>query len=249
MSAPHENFSAEELERLRTAFRADSRSSVPEHDPEDGPDPGEIWDAVAGELDAERVQELVEQMSTDAGLAEEWRMARDMQTEVSSFPSGELLMVKAPTGSEAKPEAKAEGTVIAAAHRFRRVAGPIIGLAVAAMLLIVVGLPKKDAPPAQYRAGEGQQIESLIPRGEALPRDAFVLRWSEIDGAVYSLLVSGADLQVIDQPSELTSASYQVPATSLEGVEGEVYWQVEASLPDGSSLTSKTFVQLVIDQQ
>ena len=237
MSAPNENFSAEELERLRTAFQTGSQAPVPEHSPEDGPDPGEIWDAVAGELDPERVQELVEQMATDASLAEEWRMAREMQTEVSSFPSGELLMVQAPPKTESK--------VISAAHRFRRAAGPIIGLAVAAMLLVVVGLPKKDAPPAEYRAGQGQQIESLIPRGEALPSDAFVLRWSEIDGAVYSLLVSGADLRVIDQPSELTSASYQVPAASLEGVEGEVYWQVEASLPDGSSLTSKTFVQTI----
>lgn len=235
MSPPNENpLSAPEHGRLREAFQ--SLSEAPQ--PELCPSPEQLWDAVAGVLDTEATHALIEHTAACAGCAEEWRLAREMQ----GSPARE-----APTGEAPAAEAPGEGRgrVIAAAHRFRRAAAPIIGLAVAAMLLLVVGLPKKEAPPAEYRAGQAEEIQSLIPRGEALPRELFVLRWSELDGAVYSLVVSGADLRVIDQPSELTEAIYQVPAAALEGVDGEVYWQVEAALADGSTLSSKTFVQAI----
>lgn len=237
MSSPTEpNISDRELERLRRAFQA----PVETPEPDSSPPPEQIWDAVHGELEDSEVQELILHTAVNASSALEWRLALEMKRAGESDSDAETL-------GGAVPEIAPEGRVLPAAHRFRRVIAPIVGLAVAAMLLIVVGLPRQEAPPVEYRAGESRQIESLIPRGEALPRDAFVLRWSELEDATYSLVLSGADLQVLDQPRGLTEAIYQVPVAKLEAIEGELYWQVEAELADGSTVASKTFVQTVSD--
>ena len=229
--SPTESPSPAELDRLRRAFQAHPEE-IP--DPGNCPTPQELWDAVSGDLESARMQELIEHTATCPSCAEEWRLARDM--------------AQATAAEEDKQDAEDQedqGIVVPAAHRFRRAFGPLMGLAAAAVLLLVLNLPQPEPPIPVYRAGAEQEIESLVPSDEALPRDAFILRWSEVEGAVYGLLISGADLEVIDQPQDLHNTTYQVPAELLEAVEGVIYWQVEATLPDGTSKTSKTFVQVI----
>ena len=230
--SPTNSSSPAELERLRRAFQAHSEE-IP--DPANCPAPQELWDAVNSALDTARIQELIEHTATCPSCAEEWRLARDMAQDVESHEE-----------EQPEEEPESEGVVISAAHRFRRSVTPFIGLAAAAAaLFLVLRPPQTEAPAPVYRAGAEQEIESLVPSDQALPRDAFVLQWSEIDGAVYGLLISAADLEVIDQPQDLDTNTYQVPADLLESVEGTIYWQVEATLPDGTSKTSKTFVQAI----
>ncbi len=65
------------------------------------------------------------------------------------------------------------------------------------------------------------------------------------------MVVSDADLEVLAQAGDLTQARFLVPADALAGlVSGaELYWQVEAVLPDGSSRTSRTFINRLAQTQ
>ena len=217
--------SERELRSLRGAFAAHNYETP---DPEQCPNPDRIWAAVQGELTADERMAIIEHTGVCSTCAEEWRLARELSVQSSA-------------GSDlgSKPEAK----VLGGRGRFRRAVAPFAGLAAAAMLMWVVVSPPQNDPPA-FRAGESSAIESLVPSDEALSREDCVLRWSAEEGAVYSILVSDADLAVISQAEDLTEPEHRIEPERLESLEtgAELYWQVTAVLPDGSSRASKTFV-------
>jgi hypothetical protein len=75
----------------------------------------------------------------------------------------------------------------------------------------------------------------------ALPREAFLLRWSPAGtGARYRVLVTLADLTVLDTASGLVDAEYRIPVSALAKVPSgaAVLWRMEARLADGSTLGS-----------
>jgi hypothetical protein len=70
------------------------------------------------------------------------------------------------------------------------------------------------------------------------------LRWQAPEGARFDVRVTTEDLRVLDTASGLTIPEHTVPAEMLEGLDSgaKVFWQVEATLPDGSTIQSGTFI-------
>ncbi len=220
-----------ELEALRRALTA-LTDRAPE--PDRCLEPDRIWAAAHGDLATEERREIIDHTASCADCAEAWRLAREVGREVAGGTDQATTEPSPATG----------GRVLAMGHRFRRFAAPLAGLAAAAVLLLVVGLPREGPAPPELRAGETATIRSLLPAGEPLARDRCLLRWSEVAGARYFVLVSDAQLAVVARAQDLTQPRFQVPPESLAGLGAgvEIYWRVEAVLPDGSSSSSRTFV-------
>jgi hypothetical protein len=125
-----------------------------------------------------------------------------------------------------------------------------VPLAAAAALVVVVGLmlrqgPIRDDQPPQYRTGEEIAIQSLLPEEAPLPRSACLLRWSAgPEGSRYNVEVATADLEVIARARGLEREEFAVPANRLADLPpgAELLWRVEATLPDGRTITTPTFI-------
>ncbi len=221
-----------DLEDLRRAFVApDDVNSLHQTDASEScPEPDRIWAAVNGELASEETHDIIDHTASCAACAEAWRLARQVGHETARH-------------ADEQP-AEEGGRVLSMGHRFRRFTAPLAALAAAAVLVLMVSLPSESPAPPEFRAGESASIQSLVPADVPLARDSCLLRWSEVEGARYSVVVSDAQLTVVAQARDLTSAQFQVPAESLARLASgaELYWRVEAVLPDGSSRSSTTFV-------
>ena len=211
----------QELEALRRAFAA-SADETP--DPDACPDADLLWAATRRELDAEQTLELIEHTASCPACAEAWRLARDLADSHGERDG-------------------ANGRTLSMAHRFRR-AAPLVGLAAAAMLAVVLGRPTRSPDPPEMRAGDTVEIRSLVPDDRVLPRDRCLLQWTGIEGARYSVLVSGPDLVPVAQVEDLEQPRLLIPRESLVGLGPgtRLYWQVQAILDDGTTKSSKTFV-------
>jgi hypothetical protein len=122
--------------------------------------------------------------------------------------------------------------------------------ALAAGLLIAVGVYRTQQPvqPSIYRGAPHAGISSLLPQGQALPREAAVLRWSPLAGAVsYDVQVSTEDLRPVTTAKSQTGTEYRIPPSALAGLPAgaRILWQVEAVRPDGTHENSPTFVTAV----
>jgi hypothetical protein len=212
------------LERLREAYLSGG-----ERGSASGgcPDPTQIWAAVRGELPAERSRVLLEHSLGCASCRQAWRLARELAAE------GErrgLREEAGPGGNRFDPR-----------QRWR-------WLAAAAALVLAVSLPLllgrgRPGPPV-VRGSEVGEIRSLLEDGADLPRDRFVLRWSPGPaGTRYAIRVADGDLNVIFEKRALEMSEVTVPETALVRLppDGEVLWQVEAVLPDGARVTSRTY--------
>jgi len=229
------NPTTKEIDALRRAFAADEPSEAPGAECVDD---ARIWAAVHGELPIEEIHGVVEHLATCPACAQSWRFAMHLGD---------------------RPEA-AEGDVpnrsFAARRSVRPWAPALRSLAAAAVLVLAVGLGfhllRDEAPRHRGAVPEsetpaivpGPTLESLLPAAESLPRESFVLRWSEVEGAVYDLYVTTADLDEIVVARGLEGASYQVPQEVLAAVPTgvELYWRVEARQRDGDTLHSGTFI-------
>lgn len=211
---------AGDVAALRAAFQATGDRAP---DPESCPRPETILRAVRGELPPAELRSVVDHTTVCAACAEDWRLAVAYQRELD-----EAVPARAP----------AHGSVI-----WRRWAAA----AAAGLALFAVGLGWSGwfgtTDPA-YRNGRRQAIRSLVPEGAALPREAFVLRWTAVPGAAaYEVEVTTEALAPIASAKRLPAPELQVPPTSLAGLPPgtRLYWQATALLADGSRLPSATF--------
>lgn len=210
------------LDRLRRAFASlDARSD----EPGPSPSPEAVWRAAAGELDPAATRELADRLVDDPELAREWRLALELICE----------------------QRGGAGDVVPAHPRWRR---PL--LAVAASALIVLGAAavwRTTRPSAPvYRAVGAAPVVAVAGDGETLPRDAFVLRWSTVEGARrYRVSVSDAGLDLLHESDGLRSTSLRVPPDDLDRVAdgAHVLWQITAVTEEGATVTSPTFVAIV----
>lgn len=215
-----------QLAALRDAFAAQPNRGP---HPKLCPQPETILEAVNGELSPEQIREMVEHTALCASCAEDWRLARAFQAEEKAAGAA-----TPPNVVPFAPRQRLRNFALAAA---------------AALALVVVGVQWLQQPQTDpgYREG-GQQtgIRSLLPEGEALPRDRFVLRWAApgAPGATYDVQVSTEDLRVVATAEDLRGTEYQVPESALAGLpaSARLLWKVEAGLPGGGRLSSPTFV-------
>jgi hypothetical protein len=119
------------------------------------------------------------------------------------------------------------------------------GLAASIVAAAVAGL-RPSAPV--YREGAARPIRSLIAEDRALPRSAFVLRWTGgAPGSRYDVDVATEDLAVLHRARGLEKAELTVPEAALAALPAgaRVLWRVEAQAPDGTRASGMTFVTRV----
>lgn len=213
---------------LREAFAA--RTGPGPGGPGACPAPERIYDAARGALPPGEVREVVEHMALCAECAEAWRLAAALEEE-----------------------ARAGGAVAApAAARRPWYLQPVRVAATVALALVAVAVvwTEVQAPEEEpvFRGGE-LEIRSLLPEGEALPREEAVLRWTPVPeedpgGTTYDVRVTTQDVFVAVADVEgLEEPRYEIPAGALEALVAgtELLWRVEAHLEDGRSVASPTF--------
>jgi len=211
-------------QRLAEAFRAIEDAAEPavsERDRE------RIWLAVAGELPAEERRALVEQAARSAAYAEAWRVAHEMWRAAQ----GEVGATTDPTASPRAWRWTAQSLAAAAVL----IVGTTIGL---------VSLRDQHAVE-QFRSSPGYVVQSRVPDDGALPREAFRLQWAPgPDGSRYRIRVTAEDLAVLAFAADLDAPEFLVAAPLLAHLPAgaTVLWQVDAYLPDGDRVTSRTFV-------
>ncbi|HEV7509353.1 MAG TPA: hypothetical protein VGS07_31040 [Thermoanaerobaculia bacterium] len=223
------NQDTQELERLRAAFTAPAASPAPE----DCPSPETLWSAVRGELPPQALREVVDHTARCAACAEDWRLA----VEVSRQAEAE----------EETASGRLPGNVVVG--RFGRLGSwrsAAAAVALAASLLVAVGIYREAAVPSQptYRESQQATVRSLLAAGQALPRQAAVLRWTPLAGATsYDVSVSTEDLRQVASAQGQTATAYQLPQDALAGLPpgAKLLWLVDAVFPDGHHVTSPTF--------
>ena len=218
----------QELARLRAAFAAPVAVAP---DPESCPAPEAIWAAVRGELPPRELREVLEHTASCTACAEDWRLAAELDRQSAATAD----VVTAP------------GKVITGRFgQWRAFAGVA---ALAACLLIAIGLNRtgevgpKD-PAYRDAPAPGTVVRSLLPDGQALPRQGAVLRWTPVVGAAsYDVRVSTEDLRVVQTAQGQTATEYRVPESALAGLApgAKLLWQVEAVFPDGTRQSSPTY--------
>ena len=216
----------DELERLRVAFCSVAEEGRPDNNALDA---DRIWQAVRGELPPAEVEEMVDLASRSPDSAAAWRLATELSRELDETRDVAVVRIDR-----------------------RRPMRWAIGLAAAAVVMIGVGLPifrsLTPEPTPALRAAAQFEIASELPADQALPRDAFELRWTPAgEGSLYDIVLTDSELAVLDRASFLEKPSYVAPAAALSSLlEGaEVWWKIDATRPDGSRVSSLTFVTRV----
>lgn len=215
---------AQNFARLRAAFQA---PAGPAPAPETCPAPETIWAGVRGELQPQQMREVLDHTASCASCAEDWRLAAEIEREASRAATA------------------APGKVIAG--RFGQWRPLAAAAALAAGLLIAVGVYHAgDFGPQEptYRNVEQTEVRSLLPEGQALPRQGAVLRWTPVPGATsYDVQVSTEDLQAVATAQGQTATEYRIPESGLANLAPgtRLMWQVDAVFPDGTRRGSPTF--------
>lgn len=219
------NQDAQQLARLRAAFAAPGPAPYPHV----CPSPETLWSAVRAELPPQQMREVVEHIALCPACAEDWRLAAELNRQAETA-----------VAATAAPGKILQG-------RFRQWRPLAAAAALAAGLLIAVGLYRTGGPgpqPPAYREAQHAGIRSLLPAGQALPRQAALLRWSPLAGVVsYDVQVSTEDLRTIATAKGQTAPELQIPASALSNLPpgARLLWQVDAIRPDGTHETSPTF--------
>ncbi len=206
-------------DRLKDAFR-DLAATSPARCSDDDLD--RVWRAVSGDLPAEERRSMIARVAVDPAYAEAWRVAHELQqARRGDLPATALL----------EPRSWSPAW---------------LGLAAALVAGVGFGIFQIQRTPANnFRTQAPYAVESPMASDTALPRDAFVLRWTPgPEGSRYQLRVTTEDLRVIATVSDISAPEYRVPADSLSTVPAgsRVFWQVVASMPNGERISSPTFV-------
>jgi hypothetical protein len=215
------NDEAQQISRWRAAFAEPDAAP----DPASCPTPETLWSAVRGELPKERMAAVVDHVAACAACAEDWRLAAEIVRQEERAAAGPAKVIPGRFG-QWRPLAAAA--------------------ALAAGLLIAVGLYHTQQPPREptYREARHAGIRSLLAEGQALPRQAAVLRWSPLAGASsYDVQVSTEDLRPVAAAKGQTATEYRIPESALAGLPAgsRLLWQVDAVRADGTHENSPTF--------
>lgn len=205
----------EEIEVLRRAFTAPG-GTAPQ--PADCPAPETIWAAVHGELPPGPLRDVIDHTATCPACAEEWRLAVEMEREEESA-----------------------GSAVAPPRRPRRWArlAPYLAAA-AAVLLLVIGLPRMKHPGEPILRGP-KPVVSQLDEGQELPRSHCLLRWSGPAGATYAVEVHTQVGEPVAREQDLAATQYLVPESALAAISTgtRLEWQVTATLPGEAPRRSK----------
>jgi hypothetical protein len=190
-----------------------------------------LWEAAHGELSPDHVAAVVDHVAQCALCAEAWEIAADLAKEAAPAQPARVLTFPS-----------------------RRV-WTWASLAAAAVIALGVFVVPRDwitregeSPADVYRTESSPALRLLIPDGQALPRNAAVLKWSSAgDNATYSIQVATDDLTPVAKADHLNATEYTVPETALSALPAgaKLVWRVQASWPDGRSIRSAASMIIV----
>ncbi len=183
------------------------------------PDPETIWRAVRRELPLAERRELVRHLRVCPSCAADWRIAIEELPKIT-----------------ARRRPLALWATLAAA------------MILAAVPVLMTWDSHRRGPDPVWRTARPSRIESLLDETLALPRDAFVLRWSAVgEDARYLVEATTPDLGELFKARELSEPECRIPEEKLSAIEdgGTILWRVEAYLPDGREESSGAFVARV----
>ena len=208
---------------LRRAFQALADSVA---EPCSREDLDRIWLAASGELTAAERHEIVELLAISPACAEAWRVAYELRSSVPPVP------------------------VAVDTRRWMHRSAPWLAAAAVLLLATAVVLVSRRQEPADttLRTATQYVVESLVPSGATLPRDAFHLRWNAgPQDSRYQVRVSTDDLRVITTAADLPVSELVVNPALLADLptRSRIFWQVEVAFPNGERISSRTFVVLV----
>jgi hypothetical protein len=186
-----------------------------------------IWLAVSGVLPPEERHALVERMATDPACAEAWRVAH------------ELWLASQGRARDAAGDSTGPSP--------RRWTSAWLGAAAVLLVGTTIGLItlRDEREGDEFRSSPGYAVESRVADDATLPREAFLLRWAPgPEGSRYQIRVTTDDLTVLAAAADLGVPEFLVAAPLLSRLPAgaAVLWQVDAYLPDGQRVTSRTFV-------
>lgn len=181
--------------------------------------------AVAGELDENELESLLDRLHLEPALAEAWRTAVVVRNELAG------------QGRDGRPAVRGRWYAF-------------VGLAAVAVLAVAIPsmLHWRGELETVMRESPRDSIESLLEDGTALPRDAFDLEWQASgDHGAFRIHVLDADLGVLHEEASIQNTELRVPAAALADLDpgSTVLWWVETTGPSGLRLRSPTFVQRV----
>jgi hypothetical protein len=195
------------------------------------PPPERLWEAAHGDLAPDQVAPLVDHVAQCALCAEAWEIAADLAKDAAAAQPARVLTFPS-----------------------RRV-WIWASLAAAAVIVIGVfvvprdGLNREGEGAADvYRTELSSGLRPLVPDGQALPKNAVVLKWSPAgDNASYSIEVATDDLTPVASASDLRTTEYTVPESALSALPAgsKLVWRVRASWPDGRSIRSTASMIIV----
>jgi hypothetical protein len=187
------------------------------------PEPETIWDAIHARLTPGASRSVVSHIASCPSCAYDWRIAMRSERRVGA----------ATDPSASRPPSTIGPGLVA-------VAAVILGAAFLAVFRS--GLPVDLGET--YRAPERQEIVSLVPEDESLPRENAVLSWTAVEeDARYTVAIDTLDLTPVDRAREIAATEYRIAPEKLGGLEsGEIIvWTVEARLLDGRRVKSEAF--------
>lgn len=197
-----------------------------------------IWLAVSGALPPEARREVIDLTATNASYAAAWRLAAELWDASGGARQAAPGADVAGDGGNGDAHAGDRGVHWWNPRWLGAAAAVVLGTALAVSTLI------NRPPAAEYRDAGAARLESLVPAGAALPRNAFRLRWSGApDGARYQVRVTTETLDPVATAGGLTAPELVVEERALAAVPAgaRLLWQVDAVLPDGTHVTSATF--------
>jgi hypothetical protein len=224
---------------------ADLRAAFAAREPDDA-DPAldeetldAIWAAAAGAADAETRAALLARARAEPAVAEAWRMAHAVNSELRGAPALEAEDTGAPRAEDAEPPKVVQGPASWWRHPAVVVGGLAAAAAAALFLQIRTGPPDVDPMRADTPA-----ISTPLDATTPLPRDAATLRWSgAAEGSTYRVTLTTAELAPVASVGGLLAPTWTVPPASLEPLPAgtRLLWRVEARDPEGSRQRSPTF--------
>jgi hypothetical protein len=219
------------------------------------PNPARVWEAACGRLATRDLGEVADHAARCPRCAQELRAARRVAEQIGELAPfrapqprlhqlaervGEVVSRAMAIGRQARSGAAA-GTP--AAWRPLAVTAAVAAAACVAVLLLLPAAPVLPPGLSQPRADVAAGIVPLlVPDGRRLPRDDFVLRWQELEGARYDVRVMTTDLDEIAVVTDLKATELRL-GEELAGLAAgtTLLWQVEAYLPSGERVPSLTF--------
>jgi hypothetical protein len=212
--------------RLADALHAGRADARPR---EDCPSADDIWRALHGEAPVEERLRVIDHTNDCGVCAEAWQLA--MALEHDGVPPAVQPAVSPPWFQQPAAWGKLAAAIV---------------IVVAGTLLVREWRKSPVTPGVRDRPGAA--IQSLLPENASLPRQEFLLRWSNAaDGTRYDLVVTTTGLDVIVDARGLERPEYRVPTERLVPLAAgsRLYWRVVANLPDGSTRSSATHVVAV----